>query len=193
MNFKLAADVTVPCVCSHPVQFGRSSCSSCGRTLSAALHSELERRVESSFAEYRDAKEVIRRASVLVIIVGTFQLLLGVAALLLDGATGVGGDSVVDPVAVLAWWVTPGLVLFLSAWGAGRRPVWSLALALLTLIVAWFVPFLLEPRLLSHSFGSFVGITRLWVQLVVLLLVARAVAVARRLQKMRNALKRSDA
>jgi hypothetical protein len=166
--------ISVPCPCGAQLFFRHRACPSCGAPVSPALREALEARLESSHAEYREARDDVRRASTLLLVLGLLHLamagLLWLIASSYDRA-GVVANGLI------------GVALLGCQRAARRAPVAATAAGLSTFVLVRLALFLLAPAEILLSFLSLVGILTTMAKIAVLFVLARGVLSALRFRR----------
>jgi hypothetical protein len=187
-----AIPITVPCPCGAPLSLGHTACPSCRTPISPALRDALDARLESAHADYREARQAVSRAAILLLVLGILHLLaVPVLALLASSAAPSPGPGVDAPVALLlASNGAVGLAL-LACWRAAKRaPLTAMTVALGTWFVVRLALVLLAPAAVLLSFASAGGILTLLAKAAVFLVLGRGFLGARRLRSIQESLAR---
>jgi hypothetical protein len=187
-------DISVPCPCGAELLLGHAACPSCRAAIPPELKEALEQRLEGSYAEYREAKREVARASILLLVFGLLHLVVGLPGSLLAAGSvqASGGDVLLGQLSLVADGAIG--VAFLACWHAARRaPVAATTAALAIWTVVRLALFLVAPAELLLSFLSAGGIAILIGKVAVFVLLARAVLAARRLRALQEGIARGGA
>ena len=184
--------VTVPCAkCNVPVGIKDDVCPSCRAPVSRQLRAALEARLDASDEDYRDAKLTARRASAVPLVVGAVCLTIAGVLLYADLATDLGGQGLASTtVATCIGAAVLGLLLIACFVWTRRAPVAGLGAALAIWLVAIALAVGASPlQWLVHSFASLRGVLQLFATIVGLFILARGLAAALRVRRLRRAMK----
>jgi hypothetical protein len=178
--------VSVPCPCGAAIRLQRATCPSCGAPVSPELREALEVRFEASHAEYREAKEQVRRSSAVLLVLALLHLGFGVLMFLVARSGELVPPTPEEASASLFSLVGDGIVggALLACYLVARRaPAAGLSAALAVWLGVRLVSFAVAPASLLLSFLSATGIAALLGKVVVVVLLARGLMAARTLRR----------
>jgi hypothetical protein len=176
--------VSISCArCSALVRPADAACASCGRQLTSDERTALEARLESSNADYRDARAAVTRALTVALVVGLMTLTLSVLRLVLELASDID-VAATTPIAAVFGDLVVGCILVICFFAGRRFAVPSLAAA----STVWFVTLLgsvaVDPSRAILRFASPAGVALALAKLMFLLVLARALPSGLRLKRL---------
>ena len=133
----LGFEIGVPCsACSTNIRFGELCCSSCQLLVSPQLRDALERRLESTSAEFRTLKHNVFIASTSLLIIGIASLCIGFGLYYIEADSMPSSAAAMELVGArisLAGNLLICVAMVACFFWARRSPT----LALITALVAW--------------------------------------------------------
>jgi len=184
-------DVNVPCgSCSAPIRFRDRVCPACGARVSPDLRSALEARLEASSADFRELKEHVGSASLVLLIVGLLHLGIGALIFIVERRADMvpaehGAD---EALASLIGSCTIGVAMLACYGGSRRAPVAAMTAALVIWIGVNVVAWIESPQSFLYAFLSLAGVASLFAKLVVLILLLRGLRSAYRVRSLERRL-----
>lgn len=184
-------DVSVPCgSCSAPIRFRDRVCPACGARVSPDLRSALEARLEASSADFRELKENVGSASLVLLILALLHLGLGVLVFIVERrADLMPAEHGTDEALVsLIGNSTIGVAMLACYGGSRRAPVAALTAALVVWIGVNVIAWIGSPQSFLYAFLSLSGVASLFAKLVVLILLLRGLRSAYRVRALERRL-----
>jgi hypothetical protein len=173
------AVVSVPCpACRAALRLGDDACSSCGTPATAGLRDALSSRLEAMDADYRDARERMRRTGSVILVVALLYLAVAAFSLSMNLRTSDGAASGIATV-VLGSRLAVGLTLFACYLVARSVPTAGIAAALAFWLGAQVVLGATSPESLLPSFLSASGVATSFAKIVFAVLLLRGLLAGR--------------